>query len=308
MDDMKVIAEHLQFPEGPVALSDGSVVVVEIASGSIARVYHNGTVARISWPGGGPNGAALGLDGCLYVCNNGGVLRWDRHESRLVPSGRDLDTYIGGSIQRVSLGCGLVETIYSASEGHSLVAPNDIVFDSRETFWFTDHGLIDSDIAYKGGVYYATVDGTSVNRVAWPLNSPNGIGLSPDGKRLYVSETHTKCIWWWPVSRNGILERSGPHVHGGHLLAVLPKDCLLDSMAIDAAGNVIVGTIGRGGLAVISPSGELLDHILLPDEFVTNICFGGDSMRTAYVTLSSTGRLVSIPWPRKGLPLLQGEM
>ena len=67
----KIIAEGLAFPEGPVAMPDGSVLFVEIAGGCLSRVLASGKVERVAELGGGPNGAAIGPDGHGYVCNNG---------------------------------------------------------------------------------------------------------------------------------------------------------------------------------------------------------------------------------------------
>jgi gluconolactonase len=78
---------------------------------------------------------------------------------------------------------------------------------------------------------------------------------------------------------------------------------MLDSLAVDRAGNICVADIPYGGISVISPEGELIEQHAMPDSFVTNICFGGPELRTAYVTLSSAGQLISMPWPRGGLPL-----
>lgn len=64
-----------------------------------------------------------------------------------------------------------------------------------------------------------------------------------------------------------------------------------------------MATIVNGGITAISPDGQSVQHAALPDGLVTNICFGGPDMRTAYVTLSSTGKLVSFTWPRAGLKL-----
>src|SRR2546426_4051316 len=73
MTEMRVVTEGLHFPEGPVAMPDGSVVVVEIQSGDLTRVLPDGTKETVAHCGGGPNGAAVGPDGAFYVCNNGGV-------------------------------------------------------------------------------------------------------------------------------------------------------------------------------------------------------------------------------------------
>jgi gluconolactonase len=83
----------------------------------------------------------------------------------------------------------------------------------------------------------------------------------------------------------------------------MPGYRLLDSLAVDAEGNIAVATIYEGGVVVISPRGEIVEDVPLPDRFVTNICFGGEDRKTAYVTMSQTGRLAMLDWKRAGLRL-----
>ncbi len=87
------------------------------------------------------------------------------------------------------------------------------------------------------------------------------------------------------------------------MLCGLPGYQLLDSLAVDGDGWVCVATIVNGGITAISPDGTEFEHYATDDFLTTNICFGGEDLRTAYVTCSSTGRLVSFPWPRQGLRL-----
>jgi sugar lactone lactonase YvrE len=101
MSDFQVLAEGLAFPEGPLVMPDGSLVVTEIARGCLTRIDRAGKATRLADTGGGPNGAALSPDGLLYVCNNGGF-SWDRNAG-LKPVGR-ADDNIGGRIQRVNPG------------------------------------------------------------------------------------------------------------------------------------------------------------------------------------------------------------
>ena len=129
------VAHGLRFPEGPVALRDGSVLVVEIEQGCLTRVYPNGEQARVAQTGGGPNGAAVGPDGAIYICNNGGF-QWIREPGLLRPSGQP-PGYQGGSIQRVDLQTGKVDTLYTECRGHKLHGPNDWVFDKFGGFDFT---------------------------------------------------------------------------------------------------------------------------------------------------------------------------
>jgi gluconolactonase len=141
--------------------------------------------------------------------------------------------------------------------------------------------------------------------VVHPLDAPNGLGLSPDGTRLYVAETFTACVWWWPVTAPGVVEPPpGLLPHNGQLLARLPGFQFLDSLGVDADGNVCVATLGSGGITSLSPEdGSVVEFVETGDLLTTNICWGGDGLRTAYITLSGTGRLARAEWARPGLEL-----
>jgi gluconolactonase len=303
MAELRELASGLLFPEGPIALPDGSVLLVEIKRGTLTRVSPDGRTSVVAKTGGGPNGAALGPDGKVYVCNNGGF-EWHEVGPFLLPGNQPAD-YLGGSIQRVDLATGAVETLYRECGGNPLRGPNDLVFDATGGFWFTDHGKTRPRDRDRGGLYYARPDGLTLREVVYPLDAPNGVGLSPDGRRVYVAETHTGRVFYWNLSGPGEI---APHAspNGGHLLAGLPGMQLLDSLAVDAQGNVCVATLVNGGITIISPDGAKQEHVPMPDPLTTNICFGGKDLATAYITLSATGKLVSTPWPNRGLALAFG--
>jgi gluconolactonase len=299
---MRDITSGLQFPEGPIALPDGSVLVVEIRRGTLTRVAPDGRKTVVANTGGGPNGAAIGPDGKVYVCNNGGF-EWHDLGGLVVPGNQPHD-YIGGRIQRVDIDTGKVEDLYTACDGHPLRGPNDIVFDAAGGFWFTDHGKLRERDRDRTGVYYARADGSLIKEAIFPLDAPNGVGLSPDGTRLYVAETWTGRVWWWELEAPGdIVQTIGFGPGGGSLLAGLPGYQLFDSLAVDGAGNVCVATLVNGGITVIAPNGDVVEHVPTGDPLTTNICFGGPDLRTAFITLSGTGRLVATEWPRPGLRL-----
>ncbi len=301
--EIREVASGLKFPEGPIAMPDGSVLLVEIARGTLSRVTPDGTVEVVAEPGGGPNGAAIGPDGKVYVCNNGGCFDWRDLGGLVIPGPFDPAKYSGGRIERIDLDTGEVEVLYTECDGRPLRAPNDLVFDEHGGFWFTDHGIREERVSDRTGVLYAKADGSEIREVIHPLDAPNGIGLSPAGDRVYVAETHTGRIWGWTVTAPGVAATAPDHTVGGTLIAGLPGLQLLDSLAVDGDGNVCVGTLGNGGITVAAPDGSSVEHIPLPDPLVTNICFGGDDLRTAYVTLSATGRLAAFEWPRPGLRL-----
>jgi len=147
-------------------------------------------------------------------------------------------------------------------------------------------------------------DGSGIRRVAFPMITANGIGLSPDGDRLYVAETQTGRLWAFEVSGPGEVRREPwPSPNGGRCLASVPGYQNFDSLAMDGDGNICVATLFSGCITTISPDGAILGQTMFPDPYVTNICFGGADLKTAYVTLSMSGRLVAVDWPRPGLEL-----
>lgn len=303
---MKEIANGLKFPEGPIALDDGSVVLVEIARQTLSRVTPDGKVEVIAELGGGPNGAAMGPDGAVYVCNNGGFT-WGESNGHLVPTGTPED-YAGGSIQRVELDTGKVEVLYTECDGLPLNGPNDIVFDAQGGMWFTDLGKSYATYKDHGCILYAKPDGSSISRQIVHRETPNGIGLSPDENTLYFAETITGRVWAYDLARPGVVAQ-GPEgpvsaaPDSVRLVAGLPGFQLFDSLAVDAEGNICVATLINGGITSISPDGETIEHHPFDDPMTTNICFGGEGLKTAYVTLSGSGRLVATEWPTAGLPL-----
>jgi gluconolactonase len=237
----------------------------------------------------------------IYVCNNGGF-RWHEMDGLLFP-GRQADDYSGGRIERVDPETGDAEVLYTQVNGHALKGPNDLVFDAHGGFWFTDHGKTRKRDRDHGGVYYASVDGSDIREVVFPLDAPNGIGLSPDEDRLYVAETPTRRIWAYDIVSPGEIRRVRRFGGPGDLVAGLSDNQMLDSLAIDAQGNICVATLMRGGITSVSPDGHRREFTEMGDPMTTNICFGGEDLRTAYVTLSASGRLVALDWPVAGLPL-----
>ncbi len=304
MAELREITTGLRFPEGPVAMPDGSVLAVEIERRCLTRVLPDGTKEIVATPGGGPNGAAIGPDGKCYICNNGGFEFIQDPEHGLRPVVQAWD-YSGGRIERIDLETGAVEVLYRGTAEVQLRGPNDIVFDAEGGFYFTDLGKRrQRDLDY-GAVFYARADGSLLRLVAFPMVTPNGIGLSPDGRTLYVAETEAARLWAFDILEPGVLARQPwPSPHGGRLVAQ-PGGAYqrFDSLAVEANGSICVATLAHGGITIISPDGSSIEHVPMPDLHTTNICFGGPDLKTAYVTLSGSGRLVALPWPRPGLAL-----
>ena len=301
--EFRRIAAGLRFPEGPVAMPDGSVVLVEMERRTLSRVTPDGTVHVVARLGGGPNGAALGPGGKVYVTNNGGLTFVER-PGKLFPA-LQADDYAGGSIQVVDPETGAFDTLYDRCDGRRLSAPNDLVFDRAGGFWFTDLGQTRERDTDRGAVYYAQADGSLIREAIFPLDRPNGIGLSPDGSTLYVVESLTARCWAFRLSAPGqIASARGPYRgEKGALVVGLGGYQLFDSLAIDGEGHVCVATLLTGAVSDVWPDGSRVDQYVLPDRMVTNVCFGGPELRTAYATLSMGGALVAFEWPRPGLPL-----
>jgi gluconolactonase len=301
MKNLREIASGLQFPEGPVAMPDGTVLLVEIARGTLDRIHPDGRIEVVATLGGGPNGAAIGPDGHCYICNNGGF-RWVNDETGHRPVAQ-ADDYSGGRIERVNLATGAVQTLYTASHA-PLRGPNDLVFDRHGGFYFTDLGKTRAREQDRGAVYYARADGSLIREIVFPMVTPNGCGLSPDGGTLYVAETETARLWAFALTAPGEIARQPwPSPHGGRLVMGSAIYQRFDSLAVDAAGNICVATLVNGGITIVSPDGASIRHVPMPDRWTTNICFGGPDLRTAFITLSSTGRLVACDWGAAGAAL-----
>jgi gluconolactonase len=301
---MRIIAEDLWFPEGPVWLGDGSLLVVEIRRQTLTRIWLDGRKQIVANLGGGPNGAAIGPDGFCYVANSGGVRFVQRDDGRWVGGGTP-DDYKGGCIQRVNIETGEFTVLYDHADGKRIRAPNDLVFDKHGGFWFSDPGKVKGREMDRGSVFYAKADGSMIREVIFPIHKPNGVGLSPDEDVLYVAETDSGRLWAWALCGPGELASSthpSPQSpHGSQLMYGWPTYARFDSLAVEANGNVCVGTLDRGGITVCSPRGGLVEFIAIPgDTHLTNLCFGGPGLKTAYLTQSYAGRLIEVEWQRNG--------
>ena len=341
------IASGLQYPEGPVCLPDGSLAAVDVKAGTVLRFRPDPTNAGKFLPptsiqlGGSPNGAALGPDGYLYVCNNGGLSFETLGPPVLpftlnIPIGASLN-YQGGTIQRVSLADGSFESWCATNsvapavtsclspktplplDPRGLRSPDDLVFDAGGGLWFTDWGkpgMFSRDIT---GVYYLPAGSRNPILKIPSRESPNGIALSQGGSRLYVAETNPRWIHYWELDGPGSIKCNPRTLDGGYLLpGDFPGGGQPDSMAVDSQGNLYIATMIRkgldpnasGGITVYSPAGEMLEYIELnignPDPLPSNICFGGADRRTAFITLGGTGRIVSCRMKIPGLKLAFG--
>ena len=358
---IEMICSGLGYPEGPVYCSNGDIILVEIRGDArkdiascgadenkfepcISRITPQGERTILAKIPGGPNGAAVGPDGDIYICNDGGFdwIPIPPADPILWFGGNQPTWYTGGQVQKYSMANGKVTDLYHQCSTrmqrqldpakkinrfarvadwcppYPLCGLDDLVFDKAGGMWITDYGKArerDQDVT---ALYYAEPDGSSIKQMIYPLAAPNGVALSPKGDRLYVALTFERRVLYYELSAPGVIEPNPATLDGSYLLtAAMPKQALLDSMAVDEQGNVYVATmlpdglspLSNGGITTISPDGKTVDFIELtlgagyPAPMPSNICFGGDDMKTAYVTCGASGHLIKLPATIPGLKL-----
>ena len=279
--DIELVTEGLRFPEGPIAMADGSVILTEIEGKCLTRVLPDGRKETVADTGGGPNGAAIGPDGAIYVTNNGGSFEFMKANGLNIP-GPTPPSHKGGYIQRVDIKSGKVEEVYGPNScaGGRLNGPNDLVFDRTGGMWFTDNGCSDEDGRKWGGVYYARPDGSKITRVREHMVSPNGIGLSPDEKTLYVANSDPERAVWmaYPLKEDGTIGTG--RVFFDATRGVKTLKGLPDGLKVDRDGNLFA--TGPGGVLIFAPDGTHLGT-LNTGEATANVGWGDDGS-TLYIT------------------------
>jgi gluconolactonase len=299
--EMTTFASGLRFPEGPLALKDGSALVCEIGAGRVTHVTADGKPNVVAETGGSPAGCAIGPDGALYVANLGG-LACEEKDGRTICMGQAAD-YKGGLIQRVDLKTKQVAVLYSEVDGNKLSAPDDLVFDAHGGFWFADAGSRGKRARDYAGLYYAKADGSLIREVVYPMSSTNGICLAPDGQTVYVAVPEERTVVAFPVTGEGTVDR-GTGFKPGRVVIALPPDVLLDSMKMEADGTLcLCSVLGKPGIIRVKPNGQIVELVKAPNEGITNLAFGGKDLRTAFLTDSIMGRLLKTTWPAPGLKL-----
>ena len=282
-----LLASDLGFPEGPVVMSDRSIVFCDGNTGEL-RQWGDGTLSRYAFTGGSPWGAVLGADGAVYVTQGGNV-----------PGSGDTSAVCG--IQRVRAD-GTVELLSSEIAGHVLAAPNDLAFGPDGRLYFTDSGTEGDprvDVASPGRLFVLDSSGGGEMLAERPNVYPNGIAFDADG-RLYWTESmaHRVC-----------------RLDDGEAttFSQLTDDHVPDGMAFAQDGRLFVCTTISGGVTVLSPEGEILEEIDL-GEHATNCIFDSS---TLYVTATKvpdldadqrTGTFWRVETDAIGLPLIPGRL
>jgi gluconolactonase len=275
------LASGLGLTEGPLVLPDGRLVFCDASHGTLLQ-YESGRLSEYAYTGGGPNGAALGSDGFVYVAQMGA---WAPSAQPSMPA-----------LQRVSA-AGTVEPILSEAAGVALVAPNDIAFGPDGRLYLTDSGAIDIEVADRPGrIFACSDDGGELVLELGPVY-PNGIAFDP-GSRLVWTESTTRRICR--------LEEGGPAV-----ICSLPAGSVPDGIAIAADGRMYVATLMSGAVTVLSEDGELLAELPI-GAWPTNCAFNG---HTLFVTAASdlsgragTGSVWAMETDAVPLPLALGQL
>lgn len=293
------VATGLAFPESPIVQPDGSVLVSEMAAGRVVRITDR-AVEEYAVTGGGPNGiVTIGDD--LIVCQNGGdawgIRPWpyDYPGAAQVrrPVGRASDP-VTPQVQRISA-AGTVSTLattFRALDGYErvLVRPSDICSDGADGFYITDGGITTGRSRELSGLLHGNSSG-QLTEIAYPLEMPNGVVLSPDGTSLYVAETRTRRVWRFDVAGPGVIT-------GARGFATVPSGGPLniggaDGLCVTSEGCVIAATLGAGGVTVFDPAGSLLLQVFADDPMTTNAIVD-ETRDRLLMTLASSGRLVAI--------------
>jgi gluconolactonase len=282
------VAGGFEFTEGPVWTSDGALLFSSPNTNTIYRwappgrvtVFHpksgytGADIGRYTQPGS--NGLTFDPHGRLTICQHG-----NRRIIRVEPHGN-------------------ITVLADKYAGKRLNSPNDLVYASDGTLYFTDppFGLPGMFADPKKELPFSGVfrvrDGV-VSLITPDLAGPNGIALSPDERHLYVGnwDPHHKTVMRYTLGQDGA-------VTGGEMFfdaTGADGEDAIDGLKVDTAGNLYV--CGPGGIWVLSPGGEHLGTLRLP-ESPHNLAWGGADARTLYVTaLTSVYRIrLAIPGVR----------
>lgn len=267
--EVQVVDTGFEFLEGPLWLEDAQALLFTDINADIIYRYtpSDGAIDVEREPiGAQANGLARDPFGDLIICE---------HRTRRVVR-RNID--------------GTEDPVAELFEGLAFNSPNDAAVHPNGTIYFTDppYGGNPRQLTFDG-VYRWTPEG-GVTLVEQDLLTPNGLVLSPQYDRLYVSFTQSADIWSYPVAPDGTTGR-------GTLFANVGSTA--DGMTIDAAGN-LYATAGRG-VVVLDPEGQLWGALSVPEQ-PSNCTFGGPDRRTLYVTARTSLYAVQMTIPGPALP------
>jgi gluconolactonase len=291
------------FLEGPAVDTEGNVYFSDIAGNRILKMDPQGHVSVFRADSGRTNGNTFDREGRLISCEGNEQSGTDQVTGRR-------------RIVRTDLKTGAITVLTDRYEGKRYNSPNDVCADKLGRIWFTDpyYGTqgqkLEMDV---DGVYRIDPDGTLTRVLTQKeIERPNGIVVTPDAHTLYVIDSHPKPggnrkIWAFDLDERGTPGKQ-------RLVYDFGKGRGGDGMRLDTQGNLWVAagiSVKRGpgetldnppGIYVISPRGELLGRIPVPENLITNLAFGGPDRKTLYVTAGKT--LYRIPVQVSGYSVL----
>jgi gluconolactonase len=280
------VAAGVCFLEGPAADAAGNVFVSDIQGNRILKMDREGRVTTFREDSGRTNGNTFDGQGRLISCEG----------AENGPGGRR-------RVVRTDMKTGTVEVLTERYEGHRYNSPNDVVVDPAGRIWFTDplyapdRSIMEHD---HEAVYRIDPDGKVTRVLTQPaIGRPNGLAITPDGQTLYIIDSNyirpdaNRKVWGFDIAGDGSLR-------GQRLIYDFGRGRGGDGVRLDVHGNLWVAagiTTPRTanesadvptGIYVISPQGQLLGRIPIPEDVVTNLAFGGADKKTLYVTAGKT--------------------
>lgn len=241
--------------EGPAVDSHGTLYAVNFE--------RQGTIAAID------KSAKATILLSLPEDSIGNGIRFDKYNNMFIAD------YVNHNIWKFSL---LTNQLTKFAHHRAMNQPNDLAI--------MDNGILlasDPNWAKNTGKLWRINTSGEVHLLAASMGTTNGIEVSPDNKTLYVNESVQRKIWQFELSAAGDISNKR--------LLIEFDDFGLDGMRVDCAGNLYVARYGKGIIAVISPTGELLEEIVLVGQYPTNVAFGGKSGKTLFVTMQKRGAI-----------------
>ncbi|WP_349811058.1 SMP-30/gluconolactonase/LRE family protein [Xanthomonas dyei] len=253
--------------EGPATGPDGALYAVNLGKdGTIARIalHTDGSATAevfVTLPAGSTGNGIRFRDGAMYVAD-----------------------YTSHKILQVNLHTRAVSTFASLPDSDG---PNDLALAPDGSFYASDPNWKDN----SGRLWHISRDG-AVRLLESGMTTPNGLDVSPDGKRLYVNESMSRKVWVYDRLDDG-------SVRNKRLLIAFP-DFGMDGMRCDADGNLYIARYDAGQIAVVSPAGKLLRTIALKGRKTSNVAFGGSDGKQVFVTLQDRGAVETFRSDRPG--------
>jgi gluconolactonase len=275
------IATRTCLLEGPAFDGNGNLFFSDIIGNQIYRMTPDGVLSIFRTDSGRTNGNTFDAQGRVISCE-----------------GAEFGTGGRRRLVRTDLNTGKIEVLSERYEGKKYNSPNDVVVDIDGRIWFTDpfYGEDRSDLELDmEAVYRIDTDGTVKCVLSQPnIERPNGLAVTPDARVLYVIDSHTRVggnrkVWSFDISMDGQLSNQ-------RLVFDFGRGRGGDGMRLDEHGNLWIAAgilhprhAGEtadvpAGVYVITPAGELLGHIPIPEDLCTNLAFGGPERKTLYVT------------------------